>query len=123
MTPLDLIPGISKLLDYFSAEMRREEDKRDSALMAILAAAVETKMYLESLESNAPRNRTEETELVKLWQKAAIPVRHIDLDLAASCLDKADDWIRPQTWDISHVEAKRKELQQICSRIRQLLRG
>jgi hypothetical protein len=95
MTPLDLIPGLSKLLDYFSAETRREEDKRDSALMAILAAAVETKMYLEFLESKAPRNRTEESELVKLWQKAAVPVRYIDVDLAASCLDKADDWIRP----------------------------
>jgi hypothetical protein len=40
MNPLDLIPGLSKLLDYFAEERRRREDRRDDALLAILAGAL-----------------------------------------------------------------------------------
>jgi len=72
---LEAIPGLGKLLDYFSRERHRRDDKMDSALAAIYAAANETKIYLARLEKTGRRKR-----------KPAVPVRRFDRDLANRCL-------------------------------------
>jgi hypothetical protein len=86
--------------------------------MAILAAAVETKIYLQTLERNPNRNRQEELELARLWQKAAIPIRYFDPDLAQACLDRVGDWIQPPEWSSNELQTKRADIQEICGRIR-----
>lgn len=118
---LDLIPGLSKLLDYFATERRDREAKSNDALLAALAAALETKIYLEHLEGNRRRDRRKEGDLARLWATAAVPIRKFDRDLADRCLTKADYWIRPQKWSAMQVRERRIGIEQICDRIRQLL--
>jgi len=78
---LEAIPGLGKLLDYFSNERRRRDDLMDSALAAIYAAANETKIYLARLEKTG-RQRKHEEELARLWSKAA----------ACPCADSTGTW-------------------------------
>ena len=58
---LEAIPGLGKLLDYFSNERRRRDDLMDSALAAIYAAANETKIYLTPITPFADSTGTWQT--------------------------------------------------------------
>jgi len=77
------------------------KDKRelkDNALRAISHALNETRIYYKGLERGGPRNLETEAQLAKYWSAAAIPLRHIDPDLAVACAQKCDYWIAPDEW-------------------------
>jgi hypothetical protein len=44
-----------------------------------------------------------EAQLVRYWSAAAIPLRHIDEELAAICDQKADYWLNPEQWSEEDV--------------------
>lgn len=133
---IELIPALQGLLNYFSGERHRREgqeqwqtereDKekefQDSALAAIYTAAFETKIYLEEQERARERNRDTEEELVRLWAKAAVPVRRFDADLAERCLLKADLWVNPQDWTEEEISANRIGICQVWEDARKMLK-
>ena len=133
---IELIPGLQGLLNYFSGERHRlkeqeqwqkeREDKerefQDSALTAIYTAAFETKIYLEEQEQTRGRNRYTEKELVRLWAKAAVPVRRFNADLADRCLLKADSWVNPQNWTEEEISANRIGIFQVWEDARKMLK-
>ena len=121
MTMLEAIPGLGKLLDYFSRERHRRDDQMDSALAAIYAAANETKIYLARLEKTGRRKRKREEELARLWSKAAVPVRRFDADLADRCLLKSQYWVSPDRWNADDVTEKKIGIDAIYEKARELL--
>jgi hypothetical protein len=118
---LDAIPGLSKLLDYFSRERHRREDKMELALSAIFAAASETKIYLAGLERTARRSRKKEEELSRLWSRAALAARRFDADLTDRCLMKSQYWVSPEKWGAEEVAEKRIGIDAVYEKARQLL--
>ncbi len=133
---IELIPALGGLLKYFSRERHRREEQeqwqteredkekefQDSALTAIYTAAFETKIYLEEQERTRKRNRDTEEELVRLWAKAAVPVRRFDADLADRCLLKADSWVNPQDWTEEEISANRIGICQVWEDARKMLK-
>ena len=118
---LEAISGLSKLLDYFSQERHRREDRVDQALLCIYAAANETKLYLAQLEKTGRRIRKREEELARLWGKAAIPVRRFDADLANRCLLKSQYWVSPDKWKADEVTEKKIGIDAVYEKTRELL--
>jgi hypothetical protein len=118
---LEAIPGLGKLLDYFSRERHRRDDQIDAALAAIYAAANETRIYLARLEETGRRKRKIEAELARLWSKAAVPVRRFDRKLADECLLKARFWVSPDRWEEDDLTEKRLGVDAIYEQARALL--
>ena len=73
----------------------RKTERHDQALAAIYAATNETRIYIAHTLQTKGRDQRRETELARLSTKAAVPVRHVDRDLADRCLLKADYWLIP----------------------------
>jgi len=83
------------------------KDKRelkDNALRAVSHALNETRIYYKTLERGADRNLEVEVQLAKYWSAAAIPLRHIDPDLAMTCDLKCDYWIAPDSWSEDDIK-------------------
>jgi hypothetical protein len=118
---LEAIPGLSKLLDFFSRERHRRDDQVDQALVCIYAAANETKLYLAQLEKTSRRVRKREEELARLWSKAAVPVRRFDADLANRCLLKSQYWVSPEKWKADDVTEKKIGIDAVYEKARELL--
>lgn len=121
MPLLEAIPGLKGLLEYFSAERHRRDDRLDAALAAIYTAASETKLYLARLEVGKRRSRKREAELARLWSRAGPPVRRFDADLADRCLMKSDFWIWPERWTPADVRSNRIGIDQVQEGARRLL--
>ena len=86
------------------ADLKKDKrELRDAALKAVLEALNETLIYYRDIESGTKPSRAREAQLVRLWSAAAIPVRHIDPQLASKCQDKAEYWLDPEGWDRSKV--------------------
>ena len=49
-------------------------------------------------------NKKRRDHLVHLWSQAAIPLRHIDLELAEICQYKSRYWLEPSNWRNEDVE-------------------
>jgi hypothetical protein len=121
MALTELIPGLSKLLDYFATERHRREDRVDEALNAIYAAATETKLLLADLARRKRRDISREQAVARLWSKAAIPVRRFDPDLANRCLLKFEFWADPDGWHADEATKKRIAIDEVLDRARDLL--
>lgn len=118
---IDAIPGLSKLLDYYSKERHRREDQKELALNAIFAAASETRIYLAGLERTGRRSRKKEEELSRLWSKAALAARRFDADFTDRCLLKSQYWVSPEKWRADDVTEKRIGIDAVYEKARQLL--
>ncbi len=118
---LDAIPGLSKLLDYFSQERHRREDRKELALSAIFAAASETRLYLAGLERSGRRNRKKEEELSRLWTRAALAARRFDAEFTERCLMKSQYWESPEKWRAEEVTEKRIGIEAVYEKALQLL--
>jgi hypothetical protein len=82
-------------------------------LRAISTALLETKLYYRDREAGKRRNMDVEAQLSKYWAAAAIPLRHIDEELAMTCEHKADFWTNPGDWsneDIQRVGIKLEDV-------------
>ncbi|HEX5055803.1 MAG TPA: hypothetical protein VFX02_04825 [Gammaproteobacteria bacterium] len=66
-------------------------------LRALSIAINETCLYYAGGE----KDREREELIAKYWSAAAIPVRHIDSELASMCEHKARYWINPDNWSAS----------------------
>ncbi|MCG7549215.1 hypothetical protein [Pseudoalteromonas sp. Of7M-16] len=111
---LSLIPIIQSL-------QKEQKELADCALREINNAIVETRFYLHTLENDSPRNIEKEQSLVRLWSSAAIPMRHLNKELALLCDHKAKYWLNPSQWSESELIEHGLKLDQVADAYRQLL--
>ncbi|MFM2479713.1 hypothetical protein [Celerinatantimonas sp. MCCC 1A17872] len=97
---------IEKLIGLLGPIATLEKNKRelkDDALRAISTALNETAIYYRDLARSKERNFEVEAQLVRYWSAAAIPLRHIDQELASICENKAEYWLNPEEWSNEQV--------------------
>ena len=116
-----VITALKECVDRIRVSTIRRTDQQNAALLAILAAVQETKVYIRDF-THRPRNPDKEAELSRLWIKAALPVRHVDIDLADRCLLKAEYWLHPDEWTGARIRQFRLGLDNIHEYCKQLLR-
>jgi hypothetical protein len=120
MFMLERLVAVIPLLEK-SFSTRRE--LRDSALRSLSHAIRETKIYYNrnlDLDRGA-RDRDIEAQLVRYWAAAAIPLRHVDPQLAEICEHKSDYWLDPQDWTKDDVARFRIGLNGVDESYRRLL--
>lgn len=92
--------GLIKPLQELTKDRR---DLRDNALRAISHALTETYLYYRDLDSGKPKNPDIERQLANYWAAAAIPIRHLDPELAMTCEFKAEYWVNPDNWSETEI--------------------
>ena len=111
---ISLIPIISK----FSKDKR---EIADNALIAISNALSETLLYLAHIRTGGGKDRIREEQLARYWSAAAVPVRHLDSELADLCLYKSDSWTNPDRWDSSRVAQYGIDIESVRKKYTELL--
>ena len=78
-----------------------DRKERERAVMAILAAAIETRRYLaDTRDDEHSRSRDREKELSSTWLAAADTVGRYDRRLQMIAMRKSDGWADPSRWPI-----------------------
>ncbi|MBV34516.1 MAG: hypothetical protein CMP47_03555 [Rickettsiales bacterium] len=88
---ISLIPTIDKV----------SKDKRevaDNALRSISHALTETCIYVNQYTKHDKCDTEIEAQLSRYWSAAAIPLRHLDLELSKICEYKSEYWLDPSSW-------------------------
>lgn len=115
-----LVEKLIALMGPISTLSKEKRELKDNALRAISIALQETKIYYKFLERGAERNTDTESQLVRYWGAAAIPLRHIDEELAMICEHKAEFWISPETWSNEEIKSFGITLEDVTKAYRQL---
>ncbi len=100
---------------------RRRDEKTDQALLALYVALAETRAYVTARARGTRRSRTKETSLAKLWHNAAVPLRHIDPNLANRCFLKGSYWLEPDIWSKPKINESGIALDRVFEAARALL--
>jgi hypothetical protein len=100
---------------------KRRRELKDNALRAISHALNETYLYYRDFRNGAARDLDREAELSRYWSRAAIPIRHIDKELASICEAKSDYWVNPEYWDNERIEEAGIELDNVRRQYRDML--
>lgn len=114
---------VDKLIALLGPIATLSKDKRelkDNALRAISTALMETKLYYRDRAKGKPRNLDVEAQIAKYWAAAAIPLRHIDEELAQRCEQKAEFWINPDEWSDDDVERLGIKLEDVSKAYRNI---
>ncbi|KZN30028.1 hypothetical protein N480_03530 [Pseudoalteromonas luteoviolacea S2607] len=77
---------------------------RDTIIIEVSKALMETKKYFRSLEANSPRSEEAEGRLVMLWGLVAAPIGFIDKDLAILCALEQENWLHPDGWSPEEIK-------------------
>lgn len=105
------------------AELRRDQRAlADEALRSVSIALTETCLYYRSIETERGRSAEKEAQLARYWAAAAIPVRHIDSELALVCEHKSEYWVNPDSWDRSRLDGLSIALDDVRLRYRSLVK-
>ena len=107
-----------KIHDY--KKLNRELS--DNALRSLSNALNETLLYYKSLDRGFARDIETESQLVKYWSAAAIPMRHIDQEFAEICEYKSQYWIEPESWSTDKIKEFRIGLEGVREKYRMKLR-
>lgn len=111
---VSLIPALER-----SSTTKRE--LKDNALRAISHALNETYLYYRNMEKGKERDLEIESQLSKYWAAAAIPLRHIDQELASACEYKSEYWINPEGWNHEKIKQLGIGLDHVRKQYRSLL--
>lgn len=117
-----IITKLEGVLDRYHQWSIEEREVADNALRSISNALTETRLYYRDIEEGIPKNKDRERQLVLLWSAAAIPVRHIDPELASICQDKSDYWLNPENWDDQRIIETGISLENVNNRFKKLLK-
>lgn len=93
-----IVTQFSALIKPLQELSKDKRDLRDNALRAISHALTETYLYYRDLDKGKPKSPDIERQLANYWAAAAIPLRHIDQDLAMTCEFKAEYWVNSDNW-------------------------
>lgn len=99
-----VIDKLIGLLDPIATFSKEKRELKDSALRGISIALNETKLYYRDRGRGKKRDMDKEAQLANYWAAAAIPLRHIDEELAMICQYKAEFWTDPDHWSSDEVE-------------------
>lgn len=117
----DILEMLTNLAGPIMKLSKDRRDLRDNALRAISHALNETYIYYSSLENGKRRNKETEAQLSKYWAAAAIPIRHLDKNLATTCEYKSEYWLYPTRWDDARIKKFGIALDEVRERYRELL--
>jgi len=113
---------LTALLGPLRAMSKDNRETRDNALRAISHALNETYIYYRGLDRGEERNLEIEDQLSRYWAAAAIPIRHLDSELAMICEHKSEYWLNPEQWTSEQVSEFGIELERVRDNYRNLLR-
>ena len=106
---------------HFKKDQKYKREIKDNALRAISHALNETYLYYSSLDKGKTRNEDIEKQLSNYWAAAAIPLRHLDEDLAMTCELKAEYWVNPDNWTDEQIHEHGIELGKLRNKYRRML--
>ncbi len=115
---------VERFLELLGLIAQLQKDRRevaDRALSATSQALNETFLYYRDIETDQAIDAKREAELVRLWSAAAIPLRHIDSELASICEHKAAYWLKPDSWNNEQVVLLGIGLESVRDRYRAML--
>jgi len=116
-----VVERFSGLLGPIAQLQKDKRELADNALNAVSQALNETFLYYRDFESSQALDPQREAQLVRLWSAAAIPLRHIDSELASICEHKAEYWVNPSSWDNQKIEQLGIGLESVRDRYRVML--
>jgi hypothetical protein len=120
---LEMIAGkLTALLGPLRAMSKDNREMRDNALRAVSHALNETCIYYRGLERGKERNNEIEDQLSRYWAAAAIPIRHLDRELAMICEQKSEYWLNPYQWTIHDIGRAGIKLEKVREDYRKMLR-
>jgi hypothetical protein len=93
-----VIEKLIALLGPIATLSKEKRELKDNALRSVSTALRETQLYYRDLGKGKERSMDIEAQLAKYWSAAAIPLRHIDEELAMACEHKAEYWVNPEQW-------------------------
>ncbi|ABF10222.1 hypothetical protein [Cupriavidus metallidurans] len=99
-----VVERLISLLGPIATLSKDRRELKDRALQAISLALLETKLYYRDRTRGIERSLDREAQLAKIWAEAAIPLRHIDAELAMICERKSDFWTGPDNWSSVRVK-------------------
>ena len=117
-----VVQRLINLIGPITEMSRDKRELRDNALRSISHALNETYLYYRGINSGKDRDMDTEAQLSRYWAATAIPLRHIDSELAEICEYKSNYWINPETWDNSKIDELGIGLEDVRERYLKLLR-
>jgi len=117
-----LFGPLQDLLGKFQSERHYTDEKRDSALLAINKALIETKRYIEVSESAHSFDRNQEYALAQLWAEAATKARYASAELAERLQNKSLYWSEEFKWSRGEVLSKQIDIDSIHDEVLALLK-
>ncbi|MDG5975623.1 hypothetical protein H010_10196 [Hydrogenophaga taeniospiralis CCUG 15921] len=116
-----VVERLISLLGPIATMAKEKRDLQDNALRSISHALQETKLYYRDLGLGKERSRDIESQLAKYWAAAAIPLRHIDQELAMNCENKAEYWLSPETFSEEDIKQMGIKLTDLSAAYRKLV--
>ncbi|MFK3797092.1 hypothetical protein [Pseudomonas sp. NPDC088444] len=98
-----IVSQLAALIDSIQEFSRDKRDLKDNALRAISHALNETYLYYRDIEHGKPVNLDSQKQLSIYWSAAAIPLRHINEELALICEFKSEYWVNPENWSDEQI--------------------
>lgn len=120
-TICDLSSIVVATLALFRDRRADQRELVNQGLTALYTAVNETRDYIATIQDGAPRNAQQEEGLARLWELVAIPLRHLDQDLARRCDLKAGYWRGPSEWPPELVIEARIGLDRVFKEAKYLL--
>lgn len=115
---------VGKLVSLIRPIQNLTNDKRaikDNALRVISHALNETYLYYRNFYKDRQRDLGIEKQLSNYWAAAAIPLRHIDQDLAMTCEYKTEYWVNPENWTNEQIQEHCIALDDLRKKYRNML--
>ncbi|WP_093396666.1 hypothetical protein [Halopseudomonas xinjiangensis] len=116
-----VVESLTKLLGPIATLEKDKRELRDNALRAISTALKETQIYYAGMARDYKRNYETEAQLAKYWAAAAIPLRHIDRELAIVCEHKAEYWVSPETWSTDKISEMSIQLSSVANAYKKMI--
>lgn len=111
-----ILPAIAKL-------SKEKRELADNALNAISIALNETSLYLVYIRDAGGSDRSREEQLARYWAAAAVPVRHLDRELAEMCQYKSEIWTNPDNWNLEKIAQYGIDINSVRDKYAELLRA
>lgn len=119
---LEYLPKqFSSLLGLIQNLSKDQRELKDNALRSVSHALNETYLYYNSLSKGKVRDQDLENQLSNYWAAAAIPLRHIDENLAMTCEFKAEYWVNPDNWEEEQIIEHGIALERLKTEYRNML--
>ncbi len=118
-----VVERVFQIIPTLSELKNSKRELADTAIRGISEALTETSIYVAHIGKGGEPDNDREADLARLWAKAAIPLRHIDKELAEICEYKSRYWINPSDWPADLIKVRGIGLHQVRDSYKELLRS